>query len=333
MKGRRAVFRLSTKIFSLFLIINLLAGCANVKPTDSKAFTPPPVADKGPPKGHVIGVKQFLPVRADASFKANTVGRLEPGASVTIRTEDAEWYLISGTTSKGLPVDGWVQQNYIEKEPPAQVPPASDNAQSQEEVTKMKQRTTAEGTVLGALAGAGAGAVLALLLGDRKNMAAYIAGGAALGGAAGYAMGTYVANKKENYKNTEDYLDACIKEAFEYNQSAQETNRYFEETIQLTQMKIDKIKSEIKDAGARKMAFKNETDNLRKASADCDSAISKLEGELQAQEKAITGCAGDKTGKVSELEKQLVTMRKQLDDLKAKRNRLADMTNATNKMS
>ena len=62
-----------------------------------------------------------------------------------------------------------------------------------------------EGTAIGAVGGA----LLGGLIGGRKG--AMIGAGA--GGVAGYAYGTHIANKKAQYKSTEEWLDACIAQA------------------------------------------------------------------------------------------------------------------------
>ena len=61
----------------------------------------------------------------------------------------------------------------------------------------------------GTAIGAGGGALIGALIGGRKG--ALI--GAGVGGLAGFAYGTHIANKKAQYKSTEEWLDACIAQA------------------------------------------------------------------------------------------------------------------------
>lgn len=71
--------------------------------------------------------------------------------------------------------------------------------------TQDGQLAQAQGTGLGALGGG----LLGAAIGGRQG--ALI--GAAIGSAGGFAYGTHIANKKAQYKSTEEWLDACISEA------------------------------------------------------------------------------------------------------------------------
>jgi len=67
------------------------------------------------------------------------------------------------------------------------------------------RNTQAQGTLIGGAAGG----LLGAALGGKKG--ALI--GAGVGAAGGFAYGTHIANKKAQYKSTEDWLDACIVQA------------------------------------------------------------------------------------------------------------------------
>ena len=69
-----------------------------------------------------------------------------------------------------------------------------------------------QGTAIGAVGGALLGAAI-----ERYRRPKPLSGrrpiGAAIGGASGFAYGTHIANKKAQYKSTEEWLDACIAQA------------------------------------------------------------------------------------------------------------------------
>ena len=78
-----------------------------------------------------------------------------------------------------------------------------------------RTRTKVEGTAAGAAAGGVLGGVIGGLvsLGSPSSIAQGALIGAQIGGGAGYAYGTSVANKKAEYASREAWLDACIAEA------------------------------------------------------------------------------------------------------------------------
>src|SRR5215475_9173201 len=84
-----------------------------------------------------------------------------------------------------------------------------------------RERTQAEGTGTGAIVGAALGAGLGAIFGGGKGAAIGAGAGAAAGALGGYALGTHVANQKQNFARQEDYLDAVIASARQMNEQTQ----------------------------------------------------------------------------------------------------------------
>ena len=93
----------------------------------------------------------------------------------------------------------------------------------------------------GTAIGAGAGALIGAAFGGRQG--ALI--GAAIGGASGFAYGSHIANKKAQYRSTEDWLDACIAQANSKRREAVSYNRQLEN-------KLASLQREVKVAAAAK---------------------------------------------------------------------------------
>ena len=97
----------------------------------------------------------------------------------------------------------------------------------------------------GTAIGAGAGALIGAALGGRQG--ALI--GAAIGGASGFAYGSHIANKKAQYKSTEEWLDACIvqanskrKEAVAYNRQLNNKLASLQNEVRIAKASGDKAK-------------------------------------------------------------------------------------------
>jgi len=90
--------------------------------------------------------------------------------------------------------------------------------------TADRRRTESEGAHGGALIGYFVGSLVGQILDGDDGAALGALLGTALGGTMGYAYGNHVANKKEEYANTEDYLNACVASAQKVNLETQQYN-------------------------------------------------------------------------------------------------------------
>lgn len=155
------------------------------------------------------------------------------------------------------------------------------------------QTTQAQGTGIGALLGAGAGAIIGNQSGHAGEGALI---GAALGGVGGFAYGTHVANKKAKYKSTEEWLDACIADAGKKRDAAAAYNNKLSQRISHLQQEIAAAKS---SGNTSKLASIK-----REISADKADAIKNrdlYQKEAQAQMGAIKQAGTEAPSKVRQL--------------------------------
>jgi uncharacterized protein YcfJ len=171
-------------------------------------------------------------------------------------------------------------------------------------------RTTAEGGLGGALLGALGG----YLIGGGRG--ALI--GAGVGGAAGLAYGNHVAMKKKAYKNTEDWLNACIAQAERTNSHARSYNTSLTSKINSLQQQINNAKSK---------GDKGELNTLKRAVLTLQNEAKKeratVENEIKAQNNAVSQSGSSASG---------VTLRTKVGELRSTQSaisqnetRLADL--------
>jgi uncharacterized protein YcfJ len=153
--------------------------------------------------------------------------------------------------------------------------------------------TQAQGTGIGALLGAGAGAILGNQSGHAGEGALI---GAALGGAGGFAYGTHVANKKAKYKSTEEWLDACISDAEKKRGAAAAYNNKLSQRIASLQQEIRVAKA---SGNTSKLASLKHEISADKADAVKNRDI--YEKEAQAQMGAIKQAGTEAPSKVRQL--------------------------------
>jgi len=136
----------------------------------------------------------------------------------------------------------------------------------------------------GTAIGAGGGALIGALLGGRKG--ALI--GAAAGGLAGFAYGTHIANKKAQYKSTEEWLDACIaqakskrNEAVAYNHQLNNKLASLEREVRMAKASNDKAKLVTlkREIGTEKAAAQKQASAFSKEAEMDHSAIKQAGGQ------------------------------------------------------
>lgn len=136
----------------------------------------------------------------------------------------------------------------------------------------------------GTAIGTGAGALVGAAVGGHK--AALI--GAAIGGVGGFAFGTHIANKKAQYKSTEEWLDACIaqantkrKEAVTYNRQLNNKLANLEREVRVAKAAGDKTKLVAlkREIGTDKAAAQKQASAFSKEAEMQQSAVKQAEGK------------------------------------------------------
>jgi hypothetical protein len=325
-------------LVTVVLVLSLLSACATTSQNVTPQVAAPPVPTRV--MGHVVDIKKNLPVRVDTSLKAKEIGQLTLGDGVYVNEEKIvgkeEWYQISSMSEGkgGQPLEGWVLSQYIEKD--AVVPPpqtAATTGQPQEgskDLSGMKARTVFEGLGAGALVGAGLGALTAYISGGNVAKGAII--GAAAGGATGLVAGVYVANQKEKFATEEAYLDACAKEAAQYNEEARKANEYLRGYVSDMQLRVKELKAQIKKDKAKKQAARDELATMNQKKQGIDEMVTRLQDEAKAQDGALAG-AKKSSPESARLQQEVKTTQQEIEKLKKQREELATLTIKMNDLS
>lgn len=103
-----------------------------------------------------------------------------------------------------------------------------------------------------------------MLWGGRNGMLVGAGIGALLGGAGGYALGSTVASRKQQYVNEEDRLDGEIRVFAKYNSDLEEFNRQTATQIQALDQQIAEIKSQSSTSKDRAAALQSKQNKIKK---------------------------------------------------------------------
>ena len=185
--------------------------------------------------------------------------------------------------------------------------------------------TQAQGTGAGALLGAAVGAALGYAVGGGSGAARGAAAGAVFGAAQGFAYGSHVAAKKAAYRNTEDYLDACISSARKYRQHVYAYNQTLRGQIaSLEQRSRAAVASRDR---AKLGQIRGEIATLKKKS---QSEYRIADEEVSAQRGALSDGGVKSSPKSSQLSSEVDGLQQNKAQLGQNISRLASLDNEAN---
>jgi len=182
----------------------------------------------------------------------------------------------------------------------------------------------AQGTGLGALGGGLLGAGIGALAGDSDSVRKGALIGAGIGAAGGFAYGTHIANKKAQYKSTEEWLDACISQAETKRREAVAYNKRLNNQLAHLQKEVRMAKA----AGDRKKlaSLKREIVSERSAARKQASAFSK---EAEMQRNAIKQANGEGSSRLKTLRTSTSGIETQVSTMNGNVKRLAALESQT----
>lgn len=173
-----------------------------------------------------------------------------------------------------------------------------------------------QGAGLGALGGAGLG----YLIGGAQGAKI----GALAGGTIGFAYGSHIANKKAQYKSTEEWLDACItqaeskrREAVAYNQKLNTRLASLQKEVRMAKAAGDKSKL---------ASLKREIVSERTAAQKQSSAFSK---EAEMQRSAIKQANGEGSSRLRSLRNSTSGIETQVSTMNSNVQRYAALESQT----
>jgi uncharacterized protein YcfJ len=151
------------------------------------------------------------------------------------------------------------------------------------------QLTQAQGAGIGAAGGALVGQLIG---GNTKSTLI----GAGIGGLAGFAYGTHIANKKAQYKSTEEWLDACIAQAETQRKQAVAYNRKLNNRLASLQQEVRMAKAA--NDRSKLASLNRQIASERSAAQQQSAAYSK---EAQMDRSAIKQAGGSGGSRLSSL--------------------------------
>jgi uncharacterized protein YcfJ len=181
--------------------------------------------------------------------------------------------------------------------------------------------TRAQGAGVGALVG---GLLGYAITGDAKG--ALI--GAAVGGGTGYIVGNEVAKRKQKYASEEDFLDAEIASAREYNATARSYNRQLRNDIAQLEKQTKSLEARYKSGRATKTQMEKERSSVQKQIASSKKVYENLKKEYDIkvavlEDRRKSKGAGDPY--VKQLQNEIASLKKNMDQLEAQSVQLAQL--------
>ncbi len=181
-------------------------------------------------------------------------------------------------------------------------------------------RTRTEGAVFGAVIGG----LLGAAIGDSEG--ALI--GAAVGAGAGYLIGDEIAERKQNYAREEDFLDAEIASARQYNAATAKYNNKMRGEIAQLDKRTRLLESRYKAGLASRNELERERGNVQQQIASANKVHENVKKEYEIkvavlQEQKQKRGAGSPY--VQQLQREITELKANMDRLEAQSVQLAQL--------
>ncbi len=189
-------------------------------------------------------------------------------------------------------------------------------------------RTRAEGATTGAVVGGILGALVGQALGgDTGSTLAGAAIGAAVGGASGYAYGDHVAGQKEQYANSEDWLNACIADARQTNENIIIYNFSLEKQIAALQRDTDVLKQQYADAAINRATLQAKKQDVDVLLESANNELTEAKTELEVLSSVVTDANQSGQGDYAEpLSNEIENLKASIRELERSTEELASMS-------
>ena len=176
----------------------------------------------------------------------------------------------------------------------------------------------------GAIGGAVIGGLLGLAIGGDSKGALI---GAALGTGVGLIVGNEIAKRKQQYANEEDFLDAEIASAQEYNSTAVAYNNKLRRNIAQLDRDAQLLQSRYKAGLASRDDLANERQSVKKEIASAKKVYESLEKEYEIKVAILEEQKnkGSSTPQVRALEQEISQLKKNMDQLQSQSVQLAQI--------
>jgi len=189
--------------------------------------------------------------------------------------------------------------------------------------TADRRRTESEGAQGGAMIGYFVGSMVGLFLDGEKGEALGALLGTALGGIAGYAYGNHVANKKEEYANTEDYLNACIASAKKVNLETQQYNAKLINEVRHLNVEANLMLAQYQRKEIQKSELRRKSQEVQARFAEAQGQLRKTNNEITLQKSVLERERANVPADAAKLDQEISKLRQAADELEEHTRALA----------
>ena len=189
-------------------------------------------------------------------------------------------------------------------------------------------RTKTEGTLLGTGVGAGVGAAIGAIFGGNTKATLIGAGiGAGVGALGGFFVGKHVADKKAEYANYEDWLDASIADTENLNEQTRQYNAKLGQDINALDRESNALLAQYKKNAATRDQMRAERKKIQALQKDSSNNIANLQKDVQKRRQISADArAHGNTKEAQKMDAEIAKLDKQIKDMKAYNKRLANIS-------
>jgi len=189
--------------------------------------------------------------------------------------------------------------------------------------TADRRRTESEGAQGGAMIGYFVGSLVGQFLDGDDGAALGALLGTALGGIAGYAYGNHVANKKEAYANTEDYLNACIDSAQRVNLETQQYNAKLINEVRNLNVEADRMIAQYHRKEIQKAELRRKSQEVQARFAEAQGQLRETNNEITLQKSVLERERANAPADAAKLDQEISKLQQAASELESHTRTLA----------
>ncbi len=188
-------------------------------------------------------------------------------------------------------------------------------------------RTKTEGALVGGAGGAAVGAGLGAALGGGRGALIGAGIGLLAGLTAGFLVGSHIADKKAKFASEEAWLDACLNQAEQTNNTLKEYNATLNAEITAADVATKNLQTAYAAQQVDKKALTEEQKKLKSMIASTDKMIASTDQEIIGQEKVMADAKENKrSDEAALLDAEIAALRRQKSKLEESNKQLAAMS-------
>lgn len=189
-----------------------------------------------------------------------------------------------------------------------------------------KDQTVAEGAVQGGVTGALLGALVGYAIDGERGAKTGAIIGAGVGLIGGAAYGNHVANQRAKFASEEEYLNACITEADQYNKKLRQYNAALQDEIATLRAQVNQLVDAYNRGKVTKADLQDAKKTVDARHAEAQQALKRTQDEVKIQKEVYQKEQRQSKQQLAQLDGQIKQLEQSAAELERQTQELAGIS-------